>query len=840
MLAGWIFDPLGAGLAMQKLDLGGTWTLTRADGEGEAIAASVPGCVHTDLLDAGRIPDPCYRDNEDLVQWVSRVDGRYARTFDVPADLLAEEVVVLRCEGLDTLAEIRINGRRVAKTDNMFRTWEFDVKDRLVEGENGIEITFGAPQPYIERRQKSRALPYWGKPHKTGCAAWLRKKQCDFGWDWGPQLATSGIWRDLSLVGFSGGRLGEVELRQAHGRKNVTLSVAAAVESASRGQRSVAVTVRLGTRVVAREQAKVTRGKAKAEIVIDKPRLWWPAGMGDQPLYEVTVDLLDAEGGLLDTQSRRVGLRTVELVRKKDRWGESFRFRVNGVDLFAKGANWIPADALLPRLTAGRYRGLLESAAAANMNMLRVWGGGIYEEDVFYDLCDELGLLVWQDFMFACSGVPTFDEAYIENFLAEAEDNVLRLRHHACLAIWCGNNELEQGLVGLEWTDGQMSWDDYKPLFDRLLPRLVGKLDPDRPYWPSSAHTPHGDRSDHRDPTCGDAHLWQVWHGKQPFEWYRTAMHRFCSEFGFQSFPEPKTVRAYTAKQDRNVTAPVMEHHQRSGIGNATIMHYMLDWFRLPKDFESTLWVSQILQSLGMQYGVEHWRRNMPRCMGALYWQLNDCWPVASWASIDSFGRWKALQYVAARFFAPVLVSLVEDAEKGTMDVHISSDVAKGGPAELAWTLVTPGGEVLARQVEKVRIPSRGAKKVITLDLSDMLAEHGPENLMLLAELHALGEVVSTNYAAFAKPKRIELQDPQIDAKIRSAGGDSWSITLSADKPALWTWLEVTGVDATLSDNFVHLGPGREIEIELTPVRKLTKAELAGKLKIRSLWDTYR
>jgi beta-mannosidase len=474
------------------------------------------------------------------------------------------------------------------------------------------------------------------------------------------------------------------------------------------------------------------------------------------------------------------------------------------------------------------------------MNMLRVWGGGIYEDDAFYDLCDELGLLVWQDFMFACSAYPAFDEGFCDNVRAEAEDNVRRLRHHPCIALWCGNNELEQRWVAEAWTDRAMSWADYGRLFDELLPDVVRRLDGERAYWPCSPHSPCGDRADHANPTCGDAHLWQVWHGRQPFAWYRTALHRFCSEFGFQSFAHPRTVRGFTRPADRNVASYVMEHHQRSGIGNTVIVQYLLDWFRLPKDFESLLRVSQMLQAVGIASAVEHWRRHMPRCMGALYWQLNDCWPAASWASIDFSGRWKALHCAAKRFFAPLLISAVADEANGTVDVHATSDRLSPAAARVAWTLTDVGGRTVAADAEPVRAPANGSRRVLRIDLADPLARYGPRDLLLWLELRLRGEVVATHLVTFAPPKHLELTPPQIRARVRRPGGGPFAVTLRAKRPALWTWLELAGAEGRFEDNFFHLRPGAEVTVQAAPDRHLTVDAFRKKLRIRSLFDTYR
>jgi beta-mannosidase len=548
--------------------------------------------------------------------------------------------------------------------------------------------------------------------------------------------------------------------------------------------------------------------------------------------------LLGKDGTILDTVTKRVGLRTLRLQRKKDKWGESFQFAVNGVPFFAKGACWIPADTFAPHLKYDDYADLIKSASEVHMNMLRVWGGGFYEDDIFYDLCDEFGICVWQDFMFACATYPTFDSAFMENISAEFDNNIRRLRHHPSIALWCGNNEMEQGWVGDKWNDRQMSWEDYSKLFDKLLPEICQKLDPERDYWPCSPHSPYGDRNDYNNPDWGDAHLWNVWHGKQPFEWYRTALHRFCSEFGFQSFPEPKTVYGYTAPQDRNITSYVMEHHQRSGIGNTTIMTYLLDWFRLPDEFEATLWLSQILQGMAMKYAVEHWRRNMPRTMGTLYWQLNDCWPVASWSSIGYHHRWKALHYMAKQFFAPVLVSGVEDTTKGSVAIYINSDPMEQCTGELSWTVTDVKGKSILKGEKQLKIDHDSRQSHI-LNLKKSIKEYGVRNLMVWLDLLVDGKSVSTNFVTFARPKHLELCKPDIKAEITWIKGKQ-EITLTSKAPALWTWLELEGIDARFSDNFFHLRPGRPVRITVSTDKPLSVTQLKKCLRVRSLVDTYK
>ncbi len=824
---------------MMRIDLGGQWQVLQ-DGQDETTPATVPGCIHTDLLAAGRIEDPFHRDNEVHQQWIGEADWTFIRTFEAPAELLDCPRVLLRCEGLDTLATVRINGQTVGQADNQFRTWEFDIRRALQAGPNTIEVHFDSVMPLIRKRYKARPLV---SPkciaHEPAGRTYVRKSACNFGWDWGAVLITAGIWRTIELLGIPSARLGDLRIDQDHSRKGqVDLNVAVEADSLTDGPLTAAVTVSLDGQPVAETTATLNCGKGGVKLTLRKPRLWWPNGLGDQPLYTVAVELRDAAGHVLDTQSRRIGLRTLRLRRRPDKWGESFEFTVNGVPFFAKGANWIPADQFVTRLSDENYRSLLQAARHAHMNMLRVWGGGVYEQDVFYDLCDELGLCVWQDFMFACSAYPSDDEAFMDNVRAEVVDNVRRLRHHASIALWCGNNELEQFVANdAGWP--RMPWDWYKKLFDELIPQTLAPLDESRDYWPSSPHTPLGDRANHSDPTTGDAHLWAVWHGRQPFEWYRSAFHRFCSEFGFQSFPEPRTTFGYLNADERNVTHRVMEHHQRSGTGNALIMHYMLSWFRMPLGFENTLWLSQIQQGLAIKYAVEHWRRHMPQCMGALYWQLNDCWPVASWASIDYHGRWKALHYIARKFFEPVLVSGVEDADKGTVEVHLSSDRLEAVEGTVRWTLTTTAGETVDGGEIPAKIGPNRTKKLTTLKFADAIAARSPRELLVWLEFDVAGQTVSSNLVHFVKPKHMDLLEPTIKVQAEPADDGAFGVTLTSDRPALWAWLALAGGDAHYEDNFLNLRPGKAVTVRVKPAERMTLAAFRKALTVRSLVDTY-
>lgn len=814
------------------IDLSGPWTLIRP-ATGKRYGAQVPGCVHEDLLRAGVIEDPFFRTNERDQICLARESWIYERTFAVKS---AETNAALVFEGLDTLARVELNGALIGEANNMFRRWEFAVGSLLKQGRNTLRVVFASPLPLIERRHRERPLHSWGGPLETPGRAYVRKLPCSFGWDWGPVTVTAGIWKPVALRLGNPPRIQSLYSTQHHSRKAATLAVTIGTLDAPPHSR-VRLTLSIDGHVVAATTNDLKGASLQVDLNVRAPRLWWPAGMGEQPLYTLKAELLDEAGNTLATKSHRLGLRELRLDRHADKHGESFQFTANGRPFFAKGANWIPADAIITRLKDEDYRALLQAARDANMNMIRAWGGGFYENDAFFDLCDEMGLCVWQDFIFGCSMYPTFDDEWMENVRIEAREAIVRLRHHACVALWCGNNELEQGLVNDTWTDLHMDWKLYGKLFDEMLPAMVQELDPQRDYWPCSPHSPTGDRKDHRNEACGDAHLWDVWHLKQPFEWYRTTKHRFVSEFGFQSFPEPLTVRAFTEPEDRHVASTVMEAHQRSGVGNTLIMSYMLDWFRLPNTFDNTLHVTQILQAMAIKYAVEHWRRMKPRTMGTLYWQLNDTWPGNSWSSLDYFHRWKGLHYYARAFYAPILLSLVEDGARGVVDCHVTSDVAASHHAELTWRVVTTEGKVLAQGSKSIRTPNDTSRKVHSIALGNLPLDQA----LVFASLRVGGEEVSANLAHFARPKNLHLRDPKLRVQVRAAdkSGRRFRVSLAVKYPALYVFAEMSNVDASWSDRYFHMQPGVPKELTIETPDAMTVGEVLEKLTVNSLWHTY-
>lgn len=827
------------------------------------IAAEVPGLVHTDLMRCGVLEDPFVGTREQDQFWVGKTDWTYRRTFSVGAELTGQDVVTLRFESVDTFSEIFLNGESLGFTDNMFRPYEFDVRNLLKSDENVLEVRFRNPFDAVEPLVAQRDLTITGiGTHRLERSNYARKCQASYGWDWGPMVPSMGMVGEVALIGWSSARIDECSVSQKHRAGAVDLTVRASVEKAGNALPAglrIRVSVGFDGEIIAVGDAPVSKGIATVRLSVTDPKLWWPNGLGDQPLYEVRAEAARSSGGngeatVIDSWIRRIGLRTLVLDRSRDADGERFQFVANGVPFFAKGANWIPSDAFYTRVDREQYTHLLTSAFDANMNMLRVWGGGIYEPDIFYDLCDELGICVWHDFMFACSAYPAFDRTYMASVEAEATYQVKRLRHHPSMALWCGNNELEMigGFINRDGSEGAMSRTEYRELFDRLLPQVVRAHDPSTTYWPSSPHTPGRNRKDSNDPNSGDAHLWSVWHGRKPFEWYRTCTHRFNSEFGFQSFPEPATLRDVVEQDQMNVTSYVMEYRQRSGIGNDAIMQYMLSWFRLPGTFEMQVFVSQILQANAMKYAVEHWRRSIPRGMGTLYWQLNDTWQAPSWSSVDYYGRWKALQFEARRFFAPLMVSVVEDPAQRTFAVHVTNDRREAFDGTAVWTVTDTEGEVLADgTIPVVAQPGASAEVgvVALCDLGDdsdagravraRIAARSSREIVFWVEVcDRSGGGVSSNVAFLVRPKHLSIDRPQYTTRVVATGNKHIDIEIAVDRVALWTWLTVAGVTPVVSDSFVHIRPGKPATLTID-AGESTAEEIEGAIEIRSIADTY-
>ena len=791
---------------MKTLSLNGAWLLDIPGSQFPRINAAVPGSVYHDLLTAGQIPDPFYRDNENEALKIMDHDFIYSRDFEVSPELLSCDRVLLRCEGLDTLATVTVNGTQVGAANNMHRIWEFDVKGVVKAGRNHICVKFDSPTRFI--KEAYAASPADGTSDAMVGFPLLRKAHCMFGWDWGPRLPDAGIWRDISLIGVSTARIRDVMVLQEHESGKVTLTVNTHVTEIT-GTAPVAV------RVTAPDGAVLTGTGKQAVFEIAQPRLWWPNGLGEQPLYTVEVTLGDG----LDRWCKRVGLRTLTVTRKKDEWGESFCHCVNGVDVFAMGADYIPEDNLLPRVNPARTRRLLEDAKAANMNCIRVWGGGYYPDDFFYDACDELGLLVWQDFMFACA-VYNLTEDFEENIRAEFIDNVRRLRNHPSLALWCGNNEMEQFVAYGEWVSCPQQKADYIKMYEYIIPKILKVEDPQTFYWPASPSS-GGSFDEPQDPNRGDVHYWDVWHGLKPFTDYRNYLFRYVSEFGFQSFPCMETIEAFTKPEDRNIFSYVMEKHQRNASANGKIVSYLSQMYLYPRNMELLVYASQLLQAQAMQYGVEHWRRNRNgnHCMGAVVWQLNDCWPVASWASIDYYGRWKALHYYEKRFFAPVLISCHEEgilsqntnvnaepfALKKSAHLNVSNETLQPFTGKARWALRRPDASVIESGEFAVEVPAMSALWLPEQDFSDRETYDCYYSYRLE---DSAGNPVGEGSVLFCAPKHFHFADPQLEAHVE---GDEIVVTAKAFARSVEL---MAGPDILLSDNYFDLNAGtRRVKI---------------------------
>jgi beta-mannosidase len=823
--------------AKLKIPLDAGWRFREA-GKGEWHPASVPGCVHTDLLADRLIEDPFYRDNEQKLQWIGKTDWEYETTFTAPPSVLKRRNVELVFEGLDTYADVFLNGQLLLRADNMFRTWRVDCKAALRPGENTLRVLFHSPVNEVLplMAKMSYQLP---APNDQGekTSPFTRKAPYQFGWDWGPRFVTSGVWRPVSLEAWDTARVNDLRLvTKQVGNDAATMN--AEVEVISDGEADATVLLEDATdkKSVARKTVKLARGwnKVALDFTLPHPSLWWPNGLGAHPLYDFTARLL-VGGKVLDQASTRTGIRSLELRRQKDGWGESFEFVVNGVPVFAKGANWIPADSFPTRMTRERYRQLVESARDANMNMLRVWGGGIYESDDFYELCDEMGLLVWQEFMFACSMYPG-DQAFLDNVRAEAVDNVKRLRNHPSIVLWCGNNEVETAWDHWGWKQNLPAslWDDYKKIFHGVLPEVVAEYDPTRPYWPSSPSSNLEDDPDSQ--RVGDVHYWQVWHAAAPFTEYEKQFPRFMSEYGFQSFPSIETVNAYTVPSDHDIQSPVMLAHQKHPRGNQLIREYMLREYPEPKDFESFLYASQVLQAEGIKVGAEHLRRIMPRDMGSLYWQLDDCWPVASWSSIDYFGRWKALQYYARRFYSPLLIS--PHVEAGSVNVYVVSDRTQATPAELFVTLYDFDGHALSENRKSAVLSPLASKSYLTLTEDELLRGHDPKTVFLECELSVGGHIESTNHVFFRPFKELTLPSPHVTTYLEKTQG-GFIVMIWSDKFARAVYLSAEGLDGYFADNYFDLVPGRPVTVEFRSRRQIKLDEFRKGLEVRSLVDAF-
>jgi len=811
---------------IKRIDLCGQWDFKEADTEAWKKGA-VPGCVQLDLMRLGEVPDPFYGLNEIHMHRLEEKEWVYRKEFVIQGGDLADKQVDLVFEGIDTYAEVYLNGWYVGRAENMFIPYRYDVVDIVKPGKNILEVRLLSPLTTI--KDLERKSPIVLQSSCESARPYIRKAQYAYGWDWGPRIAQVGLWRPVYLELIRYARIVAPfcyteSLTENSARVRVTATVESFMEDEEREMPALEAAISISLNGAVQAQARVPvrdiRGEnaLEATLTIRNPQLWWPNGMGQQPLYDVHITLLSGNKRV-DDISFKTGIRTVEILQESDREGRSFIFKVNGVKVFAKGADWVPADNLLPRLTREDYYRYIKLAQEANMNMLRIWGGGIYEDPAFYDACDEMGIMVWQDFMYACAQYPDEFDWFQELARGEAEAVMIALRNHPSIVLWCGNNENNWGFDEW-WKVGQPKYlGNY--IYREILPELCAELDPSRPYWVSS---PYGGEHPN-SPTEGDRHSWTVWSGWQDYSGYLSDTGRFLSEFGFQAMPTWKTVLSYTAPEDRHVLSPVVLSHNKMTEGMERLTRFMVGRLGFPKDFQSFVYLSQFNQAEAIKTGVEHWRLRKFMTAGTLYWQFNDCWPVASWSCLDYYKRKKGLYYYSRKFFAPLWPVL--RLEEGHLVLYGLNDRLQEAKGHVRITTYNLDGRQLAEKTLPVTLLANDVTKIASFSLTDLgigysprvlpvdgngttlPKEHNGELLDTVAfvELSVDGESY-TNYLVFDRFRVLRLHPPKIAVEVKGR-----TITLTSDVPAFGVFVE-TEKDVDLSDNCLNLEPGKPYGIE--------------------------
>ena len=813
----------------------------RERGEDTWRTASVPGNNYLDLMAADLISDPFIRANERDVQWVAEKDWEYVTTFEVATDTLEMDCVDLVFKGVDTYAEVYLNDTHILTCENMFREYRCAVKDVLAPGENILRVCLASPLQRVRPMAAKAGVTYPAENDHSDekLSVFTRKAPYQYGWDWGARLVPSGLWRPVSLEAYDGARISNIN----HRINSLTEESAALefdIEIDSAFPQEVAVEVKSTVYGFHGQTVSASVGGGRhvvcVPVRVSAPKLWWPNGHGDQFLYDVDITLI-VDGGRQSIERRRIGLRTIRVLTDEDEIGQQFTVEVNGTPLFMKGANYIPSDSFPERMTLERYRDLFASIKDANMNMVRVWGGGIYEDDAFYDLADENGILIWQDFMFACTLYPATEEM-LRNIEAEVRDNVRRLRSHACIALWCGNNEIEMGIKAWDWPkkfgyDGETTAalnDDYDELFRRRLPAWLAEEDASRFYLSSS---PSGSWEDEIDDNRGDSHYWGVWHGGEPFSEYERRIPRFMSEFGFQSLPDIASVEMFTEPSDRNLSSDVMKVHQKHSRGYSLITQYMETEYTAPESFASFLYLSQVQQAEGLKKAFAAHRLARPHCMGTLFWQLNDCWPVASWSAIDYYGRKKALYYEARRCFSPVAVFAREVDGRVSVDgVNDTDAVVSGG---VALSLMQLDGEVLwSKTVPLVLWPQQKTNATI-IPFDELPGANKRSDQIFVATYTAENGDTCRDILKFVASKNMQMVEPLISLNIEQSQGDTF-IDVSASSFASGVYLSAPSAFGVLdlADNFISLLPGERRSLLVKRGTPFGSADLAD-LSVRAV-----
>ncbi|MBH09077.1 MAG: beta-galactosidase [Candidatus Marinimicrobia bacterium] len=785
--------------------------------ENKWYPAKVPGCIHLDLIEEGLIGDPFFGDNEKQIQWIGKINWKYRLYFYLDQTLKKRSNKKIKFYGIDTYATIYLNGHIILESNNMFHPWENDVTQILKKGKNELLVNFRSPLNEILPSLSTKAYTLPAENDRAGgTSPYTRKAPYHYGWDWGPCLISSGIWKKVELIGWNSWNITNIFIEQLEcSSGSAKLKFLVYIESKVQ---------ETGTLVISEPKSKTNihypiqinseENIFTYEIEILDPDLWWPIGYGDQSLYTFNIKVITQSNSAEIT--KRIGIRSIKIKREKDERGTSFEIHINDVAIFAKGANWIPADSFTPRLKNEDYKSLLKSAVLANMNMLRIWGGGIYEPDSFYSLCDELGILIWQDFMFACSLYPG-NKNFLKSVKKEAQYQINRLKHHPSIVLWCGNNEIASAWLSWGWKEKlpKSVWrKDYNILFHQIIPEICQSLDPERLYWPSSpGHSLELPESD-QIYGSGDNHYWGVWHGGDEIERFDENIGRFMSEYGMQSFPEPKTIATFAKKKDWDIKSEVIKSHQKASLGNKNITKYIDMYYPTPKDFKSYAMISQIMQALVIRYAVEAHRRNMPYCMGTLYWQFNDCWPGASWSSIDYFGNWKALQYAAKKFFNPLLLSIVE--ENNSIVFYIINDCNKSSLAIINLFIYSFDGNIKKKLSKKIDIPSSRSKKVLEIEREKLITSYDPTTIVLISEIEENNIIVAKNNFFFVKPKELKLEKPEIDFNYEKLGA-KYVISIYSKTFIHELHILCENLTGIFTDNFFDLLPEKLVKIEFEP-----------------------
>lgn len=834
---------------VQRQYLNDNWFFSEA-GTNKSLPADVTGSVHTGLMKNGIIGDPFYRTNEADLQWIGEKDWIYERTFTVDNKLLKNQNVELVFEGLDTFADVFLNGTLVLSADNMHRTWRINCKNLLKAGENNLCIFFHNVMDKGVELKKAGKIPFFQFPnndqieYSKRISTLVRKAGYHFGWDWGPRFLTSGIWKDVYIEVWNNVRIDGAHLFTAKLEDNKAfMTVNLDLLSASNG--AVDLLLQFDGRQVVKKPVKLNKGlnKSTFEFEVENPKLWWSNGLGNPHLYSVSITLSN-KNRILDQKDFRTGIRTVRVVHEPDKFGKNFYVELNGTPVFMKGANYIPNDIFLNRVTPQTYEYILSSAANANMNMIRVWGGGVFEDKQFYGLCDSLGLLVWQDMLFACGTYPG-DEAFLSSVKHEVIDNVKRIRNHPSIALYCGNNEVEVAYYQWDWQkklnlEQQKIQEQYmRQLFYQTIPNAIYSVDPTRYYHPTSPNTGYNNISH----LYGDMHDWSVWHGMAPFETYNYDVPRFMSEYGFQSYPEFSTVKTFTIPEDWYLESEVMQAHQRcmaddlndKGYGNRLIKHYMDQYYHQPNSFEGYLYVSQLLQAKGVKMAVEAHRRNMPLCMGTLYWQLNDCWPVASWASIDYEGKWKALHYTVREAYRDLLVAPFMEAD--TFRVYMVSDRLKSATGALNISLMTLDGEIIkVESKQDVKVEGASSQIVFQQCFRSLVEGADLSNLVCVVSFTDNNNESYRNIVHFVPEKELVLKNPEIEITIK-IHNNNLHITLQAKRMAKGVMVNIPNTNGHFSDNYFDLLPGEQKTTIFIPSENAIHENV--KVNVISLLDSY-